>query len=221
MKFKQWAWLLASLVLPLLVLACGDGGPEPPPPPIPEREPPFPEKEPASLATPATAEEELLASMVLTVEEVGEVFPDQGWRVFTQPQEFFGEEPPLGWVAAWIASYNPEQVADVLEVTTLLLLFETAEDASEQFLDSRSAEEPGPAVKIEQFDAGGIGDEARGQVNRTPEVYTSVLLRVDRVLVDISIPLGLTNENRREEARQLAQKLAVKIEAAIQGQATY
>ncbi len=79
MKFRWWAWLPS--LLPLLVLACGDGGPEPPP--IPEREPPFPEKEPASLATPATAEEELLASMVLTVEEVGEVFPDQGWRVFS------------------------------------------------------------------------------------------------------------------------------------------
>ncbi len=165
-----------------------------------------------------TPEEELLASLVLTEEEVGEVFPGQEWRVFSQPEEFFGEEPPLGQVASLVAFYEPQQVADVFEVSTLLLLFETAEDAGKQFQEmSRLALEGGPGVEIEQFDAAGIGDEAHGQVNRTPEVYTSVLLRVDRVVVDISLPLGLTDEDMRDAARQLAQKLAEKIQASLEG----
>ena len=208
--------MVLLLALPLLAVACGDDGTELPTPLMPKEEPPLP--------TAATAEEELLASMALTAEEVGEVFPGGGeWIVFSVPQESTpDEEPPLEQVAGWVADYNPkevviEEVGEVLAVNTLLLLFETTDDAGRELQEwTRLALEVGAGVEITEFDAGDIGDEARGQVNRTPEVYTFVWLRVDRVLADIMLPLGLSDEERQEEALRLARKLAEKIEARLQ-----
>ena len=110
-----------------------------------------------------------------------------------------------------------EEVGEVLAVNTLLLLFETTDDAGREFQEwTGLALEVGPGVEITEFDAADIGGEARGQVNRTPEVYTFVWLRVDRVLADVMLPLGLSDEERQEEALRLARKLAEKVEARLQ-----
>jgi hypothetical protein len=211
MRLERWAWLLLLLAVPSLAMACGDDGTEPPMLAIPKEELPR--------ATAATADEELLASMVLSAEEVGEVFPEGvEWMVFSVPQESTpDEEPPLGQVTGWLAVYNPEVTSEVFEVSTLLLLYQTAEDASRGFVEQARLDlETGPGVEITEFDAGEIGDEARGQVNRTPEVYTFVRLRVDRVLAGISLALGRTDEERQEEALRLARKLVEKVEARLQ-----
>lgn len=211
MKFRWLAWVSLLVVVPPLALACGDGGDNGEEPPATEPVPTRP------LGDPDTEEEDLLASMLLTTDEVAEVLPGDEWRIFSR--EFFGQEPPLGQVVGSTAGYQP-QMADTVTVSTTFLLFETAEDASKGFLDlTRSAMGPGPGVEIEQFDAGPIGDEAYGQVTRLPQVYTSVVffLRVDRVLANLSLVLGLSDEERQEEVLQLAQRLAEKIEAAVQG----
>ncbi len=94
-----------------------------------------------------------------------------------------------------------------------LSLYETADAAMEGFEEGLRVE-PGPGVEIEQFDASGIGDEAHGQVNRTPEVFTVVSLRLDRVVADIV--WAAAGGERSEEIRLLAQRLAEKIEAGIE-----
>ncbi len=59
--------VLSLLALPLLALACGDDGGDSMPPVVTDEE--------------LTAAEELLASMSLTAEEVGGVFPGIAWAV--------------------------------------------------------------------------------------------------------------------------------------------
>ncbi len=70
MKSKRWAWLPLLLALPLLALAC-NGDAESAPPSVDQG---------GSL----TAEEELLASMALTAQEVREALPEEA-------------ETSLGW----------------------------------------------------------------------------------------------------------------------------
>jgi hypothetical protein len=198
MRLERRAWLLLLFAVPLLAVACGDDGIEPPTPLMPKEEPPVP--------TAATADQELLESMVLSAEEVREVFPGSGeWSVYSVPQ----------WPAGWAADYT--EVTTGNAVSTVLSLYETAEDASNGFAEQTSLDlEVGPGVEITEFDAGDIGNEAGGQVNRTPEVYTFVRLRVDRVFAGITLMLGRTDDDRQEEALQLARMLAEKIEARLQ-----
>ncbi len=118
-----------------------------------------------------------------------------------------GEELPPGVIALW-----GEGVAGDGEITITLFLYETADAAMEGFEELLPVE-PGPGVEIEQFDASGIGDEAHGQVNRTPEVYTSMVLRVYRVVADIA--WAAAGGERSEEIRRLTQKLAEKMEATL------
>ncbi len=144
--------------------------------------------------------------MALSAEEVGEVFPGGGeWSVYGVPQ----------WPSGWAADYT--EVTTGNAVSTALSLYDTAEDASSRFAEQTRLDlEVGPGVEITEFDAGDIGDEAGGQVNRTPEVYTFVRLRVDRVFAGITLMLGRTDDDRQEEALQLARILAEKIEAGLQ-----
>jgi hypothetical protein len=92
---------------------------------------------------------------------------------------------------------------------------DTADSASVALADEL-ARLNGEGAEIERFDVGEIGDDAHPQVNRTPEVYTTVLPRVDRLVVSIFVPLGLADEDGRADALRLAQKLTQKIEAVIQ-----
>ena len=205
MRFRWWAWL--PLLLPLLVLACGDDGMRS------RQEGVIPTEELPPLPEPRTADEELLAAMILTPQEVNEVLPGPAWTEGGVGFAEEGDELPPGVVAFW-----GEGVAGDGEVTMSLFLYETA-DAAIEGIEEALRVEPGPGVEIEHFDASGIGDEAHGQVNRTPEVYTGVLLRVDRVVADIV--WAAAGGERSEEIRRVTQKLAEKMEAAIQGQATY
>ena len=201
MTFRWWAWL--PLLLPLLVLACGDDGTRS------RQEGVIPSEKLPAPPTPRVPEEEFLASMILTPQEVSEVLPGPAWTeggVVLLGE--MGDELPPGAVAFW-----GEVVAGDGEVTMALSLYETADAAMEGFEEGLRVE-PGPGVEIERFDATGIGDEAHGQGNRTPEVFTVVFLRIDRVVADIV--WAAAGGERSEEIRLLAQRLAEKIEAGIE-----
>ncbi len=204
MMFQRWRWLLVLLVVLLLALACDDGQISNPPLPVGTID----QSPPPELA----GEDGLLESSLLTVQEMEELLPGQEWTgsfggrlAVTEEEEAAGLVAGLG--GAWSSG------ASGLEITANVRLYESADAAAEQYLErSGLALTPGSGVEIEEFDSGDIGDASVSLVARTPEVYTFVLLRVDRVLADISAGPG---EHEPEELQLVAQKLAEKIEAAI------
>ena len=195
-------------------------GEAPPLPMAPEEEPGPPE---------LTAEEELLASMVLAAEEVDEVFPSlvQIQQVFQgpvsnedeikrsiDPEERRAELETYSRVAGYEASYAPagEEVAIRIE----LALYATAEGGSGSLKDQLEDQEGSGG--FDRFDVGQIGDEAEGGTGESiPGVLgTGILLRVDRVLA-IVVVIG-SEEDVKDDLRELAVRLADRIQAAIQGQ---
>jgi hypothetical protein len=193
------------LVLAATAAACGSDGQEPMPAPAVN-----PSEE---LATPGSPEEELLSSMLLTGQEVDQLLPGQAWTeagVF--PAAMPEEQRPAGQSAALRGAWSGGE-----ELHSFLGLYGTADAASgalKDILAQRHGEGVGEGVEVDEFDLGDIGDEAKGRVNRTPEVYTFGYVRVGRVLADIMLA-GADGE-RRDEVQQVAQKLAEKIEAEIE-----
>ncbi len=209
MKFRRCAWL--PLLLPLLVLACGDDGTRS------RQEGVIPTEELEQLIVPddeLTDDERLLKSTGLTQQEVSEVFPGRTWEESGQPErESITEEMRAGGVVAgWSGHFGSEEG---LVVGMLLFLYDAADQASAAHKELVGQPKP-EGLEVFEFDTGDIGDEAQGSGNRDSfSVSTSIALRVDRVLASVDILTG--GERERQEARQLAHKLAEKIEAAIQG----
>ncbi len=205
MMLRRWRWLLILLAVPLLALACDGGGTSKPPLPVGTID----QSPPPELA----GEDGVLESSLLTVQEMEELLPGQEWTgVIGAHLNVTEEEGATGLVAGLGGTWSSG--ASGLDITANIRLYETADAAAEQYLErSGLALTPGPGVEIEEFDSGDIGDASVSLVARTPEVYTFVLLRVDRVLADI-LSAG-PGEHEPEELQLVAQKLAEKIEAAI------
>ncbi len=182
------------LALPLLALACGDGGNESAPPS-------------ADQGGSLTAEEELLASMALTAQEVRKVLPEEVETSLAGPER--GERSE-GEVARWGQRYES---AGGEMVAMDLRLYETAAAAADTF-----AKESDPSRDPEHFDVADVGDEAEGSVSESPDglLFTNAFLRVDRVLVLLAV--GPSEEERRAALLALAERLAEKVEAALEGQ---
>lgn len=203
MTFRRWAWSPVLLALPLLAVACGgdDGAGTPPLDPAGELQ---------TIAS-GTAARELLASMPLTPQEMGEIIPGQAWAEcgMGSSEE---EELPEGVVANRAVDICSEEAS----VSMLVVLYETADSASDAW--KAAWEEPCRECGHEPFDAGDIGDEAQGIFDRPPDtVGVGVSLRVDRVVAEVYVPFLGTDDEGREAALQVAGKVAAKVEAAIRG----
>ncbi len=158
-----------------------------------------------------TADEELLASMVLTAQEVREALPEGIETARSFPQRVERSE---GEIARWSQFY--ESTGGEV-VTTDLRLYETADVARKRFLvESDPAKDP-EGVEIVRFDVGDIGDQAEGSVSESFDgrLFTNVFLRVDRVLVLLVV--GPSEEEQRAVLLALAERLAEKVEAALEG----
>jgi hypothetical protein len=157
-----------------------------------------------------TADEELLASMVPTAQEVREALPEGIETARGFPQR--GERSE-GEIARWSQFYESTGG----EVVTMdLRLYETADVARKRFLvESDPARDP-EGVEIVRFDVGDIGDEAEGSVSESFDgrLFTNVFLRVDRVLALLAV--GPSEQEQRTALLPLAQKLAEKIEATLE-----
>ncbi len=153
-----------------------------------------------------TADEELLAAMVLTAQDAREALPEEietalGWPVMVDRTE--------GHVARWAQRY---QSAGGEMVEMDLRLYETAESAADRF-----AAESVPRRDPEDFDVVDVGDEAKWGVSESFDgrLFTNVFLRVDRVLALLAV--GPSDQEQGAVLLQLAQKLAENIEAALEG----
>ncbi len=153
-----------------------------------------------------TAEEELLASMALTAQEVREALPEEVETSLGGPER--GERSE-GEVARWAQRYES---AGGEMVAMDLRLYETAAAAAERF-----AKESDPSRDPEHFDITDVGDEAEGGVSESPDglLFTNTFLRVDRVLVLLAV--GPSEEEQRAVLLALAERLAEKVEAALEG----
>jgi hypothetical protein len=213
MKSKRWVWLLSFVALPLLALACGgDGG--------------------GTAETPGGDIQEIsgddLASMVRTAEEVGEALPglapvqqthvgpvsneDEIDRAI-DPDVRRADIQKYGRVSGYEASYSPLDGEE--EILIMLELYQTPEGASGFLRDM--LEDPQTFGGLDEFDASGIGDEAGGRTGEPiPGVpATGIVLRVDRVVAVVSI--SQSEEDVRDGVRQLAEKVARRVEAALEG----
>ena len=187
MRLNRWASVML-VALPMVALACAGGGNEQP-----------------SLGE-LTTEEELLQSMVLTGQEVGEVFPGLLRTVLGPQRDFVSEgQRDAGVVAVWSESYQAEGRENV---SIGLQLYGTADDATLQFAE-QSGSEP-------RFDVGDIGEESYAFSSGADGCFLSdVRVRVQRVLALVRVNnCGVVDKS--EGARQLAQKLGEKIEAVNQ-----
>lgn len=152
-----------------------------------------------------TADEELLASMVLTAQEVREALPEEVETALGGPQRV---ERTEGEVARWGQTYES---AGGETVAMDLRLYESAEAAADRF-----AKESDPSREPEDFDVPDIGDEAEASASRSMGGSSLTLfLRVDRVLALLYV--GPSEEEQRAVVLALAERLAEKIEAALEG----
>lgn len=187
MRLNRWASVML-MALPMVALACsGDGNVQL----LPEE---------------LTTEEELLQSMVLTGQDVGEVFPGLSRTVSGPQRDFISEgQRDAGVVAVWSESYEAEGRENV---SIGLQLYGTADEATLQFAE-QSGSGPG-------FDVGEIGEESQAFSSGANGCFLSdVRVRIQRVLALVRVS-NCGDEDMSEEARQLAQKLAEKIEAVNQ-----
>jgi len=195
-------WLLSMLALPLLALACGGEGAAPSPTIT----------KPPELATPAIEEERLLASTFPTIQEVSEAFPGRQWTGGTGQPVTSETQPRAGLVAAWGGGFGaaPSDGRPPEEIQIGLSLYDAADRASATLSDLAH-----PPVKLDRFDLGAAGDESQGLVTRPSggPPYTVVLVRVDRTLAQIILPLSDEYGERRVEVTALARTLAQKMEA--------
>ncbi len=142
MKFKRWVCLLLLLAVPLPALACGDDGGDSIPPVVTDEE--------------LTTAEELLASMALTAEEVGGVFPGIAWAV-GESHPTFGlggvipdDQRAVGLVAAWQAVvFEPEEEQ---VVSTDLYLYDTVEAAGGALGNEKLPQVELEAAQVGSFD---------------------------------------------------------------------
>ncbi len=186
-------WPLVLVLLgAALALAC-NGGDESAPPSVDQG---------GSL----TAEEELLASMALTAQEVREALPEEAETALGWPER--GERSE-GEVARWAQKY--ESAGGEMAVMDLRL-YETAAAAADRF-----AKESDPSRDPVHFDVADVGDEAKGSVSESSDgrLFTNALLRVDKVLVLLAV--GPDEEVQRAVLLALAERLAEKVEAALEG----
>ena len=153
-----------------------------------------------------SVDEELLASMVLTAREVREALPEEVETALGGPER--GERSE-GEVARWAHRYES---AGGETVVMDLRLYETADAAADRF-----AKESDPSRDPEHFDVADVGDEAEGSVSESFDgrLFTNAFLRVDRVLVLLAV--GPSEEEQRAVLLTLAERLAEKVEAALEG----
>ena len=92
-----------------------------------------------------------------------------------------------------------------------LRLYETAAAAADTF-----AKESDPSRDPEHLDVVDVGDEAEGSVSESSDgrLFTNAFLRVDRVLVLLA--MGPSEEEQRAVLLALAERLAEKVEAALE-----
>ena len=157
-----------------------------------------------------SADEELLASMVLTAQEAREALPEEVETALGGPDRGQRSE---GEVARWAQTYESaggEMVAMVLR------LYETADVARKRFLVESDPAKDTEGVEIVRFDVGDIGDEAEGSVSESFDgrLFTNAFLRVDRVLALLAV--GPSEQEQRAVLLALAQKLAENIEATLE-----
>ena len=192
MKSKRWAWLPLLLALPLLALACN--GDDESATPLADRG--------GSL----TAEEDLLASMALTAQEVREALSEEVETTLGGPER--GERSE-GEVARWAQKYESDG-GEMVAVD--LRLYETADAAADRF-----AKESDPRRDPEHFDVADVGDEAEGSVSESSDgrLFTNAFLRVDKVLVLLAV--GPSEEEQRAVLLALAERLGEKGGVALEG----
>ncbi len=144
--------------------------------------------------------------MVLTAQEASGALPEEIETALGGPQR--GERSE-GEIARWGQTYES---ASGEMVAMDLRLYETPEAAADRF-----AEESDPRRYPEDFDVADVGDETEWGVSESFDgrLFTNVFLRVDRVLALLAV--GPSEEEQRAALLLLAQTLAERIEAAIQG----
>ena len=199
---KLTAAAAAALVVGIAIAGCGSEADNELPPP-----------ENLSPAAPGTGAEELLASMLLTPEEVGGLLAGTDWTVCAVASAEEGDVLPPGVVTHWgVDVCSAEQ-----EVVSMnVFLHETSDSASSTWNEVLAD----PNRDWELFDAGGIGDEAQGIVDMSPATAgTGVTLRVGEVRAAVGLPFD-TDEESRQTALQVAEKLAAKIAAILETEAT-
>ncbi len=207
MRPTRYAWALLLIAVPVLAAACGGDGDEG----TPAAGTPPPKE--TQVSEPATAEEQLLAGVLLTAQEMGQALPGREWAATSlgmPPPEAAG---PAGLVTSWGAGYSTR---DGEQITVTLDLYQTPDQADAALLgllDQFDAE----GVDIQEFDAPGVGDQAQGQVNRPSQgVYTFMFMRSGRVVGAISAPLGDKFGERREEVIEIARQLAQKLQTSLE-----
>ena len=209
MKGSGPALTAALLVLTATALACrGGSGTVSPTPSTPTASPTA-----AAPPTPASSDEEMLASMALTLDEVTAASPDRQWgeSEALNVRELTEQDRQAGVLAGWAVQYNADAG---VQLTTGLELYETTERASkslETVLEGLNQD------FVDEFDAGEIGDETQGLiiVPTDQKVYVDVFLRVGRVLAFLD--LASANPEKRDEVTAFAAKLAERIRATPGG----
>ncbi len=152
-----------------------------------------------------TADEELLASMVLTAQEAREALPEEVETALGGPER---GDRTKGEVARWAQTY---ETAGGEMVVMDLRLYETAEAAADRFV-----KESDPRRDSEDFDVADVGDEAGWGVSESFDGrhFTNVHLRVDRVLALLAV--GPSEQEQRAALLLLAQTLAENIEVTLE-----
>jgi len=214
MKSKRWSRLvLFFLAIPSLVLACNGGGEVPSPEVKPPEGTPIKEER---LPAPTTGEQTLLASMLPSVQEMSTLLPRRQWTAGeTGEATISAAQPTTGLIASWGRVFSaPTRDAQPPEEVQIFLTLYDAEDNADAAMQALQQLD----IEVEPFDLEEAGDESQGLVTRPPDgpPYTVALLRVDRVVAGIILPLSDEHGERREEVRQLAQMVAGNIQLALE-----
>lgn len=205
-----WPRLLLLLALPVAAVACGDGDDD--------------------IARDLTVDD--LAALVLSKEELGEKFAE-----LTHFAEESGPQPNAAFLMDFedadegrrfiddfgrVTGYDQVFQGPAL-VAQSLTLYGTSGGAAEAMAVLLDETEQVPGIELKEFDAGAIGDESKAVVmsQAGAALSTMVLFRIDTVggllAVTVSEASPLADEVAlKSDARDLARKLADKIEAALE-----
>jgi len=212
MRFNRWTWFLLLLALPPLTFACSDEEPG------------------GATATPAVLDD--LAPALPSAEEIGQALPSlapiqpeyfQGPRTnedevstAIDPTKTQQEIDEFGRVTGYEGSYKPEEGEE--EILVGLALFETVEGAN-RWLQARSDVDQlvqlyGPDAEVEEFDAGDVGNEAKGITATLNVAVTTVILRVGNVVAFAQV--AVSQEDVTGEVTELARLVAEKVQALLE-----